>query len=148
MLGATATDFDFVASPLARTVETMAIVRTNMGLEPQSFATDDRLKEQNFGHWEGLTWGELPVLDPEGFVARMTDTWNWTPPGGENYPMVLARVAPWLEGLCRDTIVVSHGNISRTVRGILLGLDPAVIPKLDVPQDKVLRLTPDNAEWL
>ena len=54
----------------------------------------------------------------------------------------------WLEGLCRDTIVVSHGNISRTVRGILLGLDQAVIPKLDVPQDKVLRLTPDNAEWL
>lgn len=148
VLGATATDFDFVASPLARTVETMAIVRTNMGLEPHSFATDDRLKEQNFGHWEGLTWGELPVLDPEGFVARMTDTWNWTPHGGENYPMVLARVAPWLEGLCRDTIVVSHGNISRTVRGILLGLDPAVIPKLDVPQDKVLRLTPDNAEWL
>jgi len=140
--------FDYVASPLERAVETMAIVRANMGLAPHPFKTDDRLKEQNFGHWEGLTWSELPRLDPEGFAARLADTWHWTPRNGENYDMVRARVQPWLDGLERDTVVVSHGNISRTIRGIVLGLDPAVVPKLEVPQDKVLRLTAGRAEWL
>ena len=139
---------DYVASPLSRASETMEIVRTNMGLPARPFALDDRLKEQNFGHWEGLIWGELPTLDPVGLAARMADTWNWTPRGGENYPVVRNRVAAWLATIERDTVVVSHGNISRSVRGILLGLDPALVPKLSVPQDKFLRLTVGSSEWL
>lgn len=140
--------YDFVASPLERATETMEIVRANMGLAERPFALDDRLKEQNFGHWEGLIWRELPVLDPEGFAARHADTWNWTPRGGENYAMVRMRVLAWLNELVRDTVVVSHGNISRSVRGVLLGLDPAVVPKLEVPQDKVLRIAVGKAEWI
>ena len=148
LLGAAKERFDYVASPLERTVETMEIVRANMGLPPRPFETDPRLKEQNFGHWEGLIWSELPKLDPGGYAARLADTWNWTPRDGENYEMVRARVLPWLEAIARDTVVVSHGNISRTIRGIVLGLDRAVIPKLEVPQDKVLRLADGRAEWI
>ena len=148
LLGAAKLDLDYIASPLERTTETMEIARANMGLEPRPFRTDDRLKEQNFGHWEGLTWGELPTLDPEGFKARQIDTWNWQPRGGENYEMVRARIMPWLEDIERDTVVVSHGNISRTVRGILLGLDKTVIPRLEVPQDKFLRIKAGTAEWM
>ena len=148
LLGAAKQELDYVASPLERTTETMEIARANMGLEPRPFRTDDRLKEQNFGHWEGLTWGELPTLDPEGFKARQIDTWNWQPRGGENYEMVRARIMPWLEDIERDTVVVSHGNISRTVRGILLGLDKTVIPRLEVPQDKFLRIKAGTAEWM
>ncbi len=140
--------YDFVASPLERATETMEILRGTMGLGARPFALDDRLREQNFGHWEGLVWGELPVLDPEGLAARQADTWNWLPRGGENYEMVRVRVNAWLEELTRDTVVVSHGNISRAVRGILLGLPPTIVPKLEVPQDKVLRLTGGQAEWL
>jgi broad specificity phosphatase PhoE len=138
----------YVSSPLERTTETMEIVRANMGLPARPFPMDDRLKEQNFGHWEGMIWGELPGLDPEGFAARKADTWNWTPRGGENYEMVRARVLSWLAELKGDTVVVSHGNISRSVRGILLGLDKAVIPKLEVPQDKFLRIAGGQAEWV
>ncbi|WP_144180888.1 histidine phosphatase family protein, partial [Pseudomonas sp. Kh14] len=43
----------FVASPLSRTRETMEIARAEIGLERTGFVTDDRLKEINFGHWEG-----------------------------------------------------------------------------------------------
>jgi broad specificity phosphatase PhoE len=148
VLAARKTTIGYVSSPLERTTETMAIVRANMGLPARPFPMDDRLKEQNFGHWEGQIWSELPKLDPEGFAARKADTWNWTPQGGENYEMVRTRVMSWLAELAGDTVVVSHGNISRTVRGILLGLDKAVIPKLEVPQDKFLRITGGTAEWL
>ena len=148
VLGARKASIGFVASPLERTTETMEIARTNMGLPARPFATDERLKEQNFGHWEGLIWSELPKLDPDGFAARQADTWNWTPCGGENYETVRARVASWLSELRGDTVVVSHGNISRAVRGILLGLDTVVIPKLEVPQDRFLRIAGGKAEWL
>ena len=148
VLGASKSTLDFVASPLARATETMELVRANMGLPARPFALDDRLKEQNFGHWEGMIWGELPALDPEGFAARKADMWGWTPRGGENYEMVRTRVMAWLSDVKRDTVVVSHGNISRSVRGILLGLDKTVVPKLEVPQDKFLRIKSGAAEWV
>ncbi|MEO1066982.1 MAG: histidine phosphatase family protein, partial [Pseudomonadota bacterium] len=38
-------DFDFVASPLSRTRDTMEIVRRAMGLDPMTYAMDERLRE-------------------------------------------------------------------------------------------------------
>lgn len=148
MLGSRQADFDFVASPLLRTAETMQIIRREMGLPLDAFRRDDRLMEQHFGHWEGVVWGDLKHIDPVGFAARLDDTWNWTPRGGESYAMLINRVDAWLKTIKRDTLAVSHGNISRSVRGRLLGLDTKSVPKLDVPQDKVLRLAEGTAEWL
>jgi broad specificity phosphatase PhoE len=148
LLGTRMAKIDYVASPLLRTAETMRIARTAMGLAPDTFRRDDRLKEQHFGHWEGQLWTELPVIDPDGFAARKADTWNWVPRGGESYAVLVLRVRPWLASIKHDTVVVSHGNISRTVRGLVLGLDEKTIPKLEVPQDKVLRLQAGTGEWL
>ena len=50
-------DFDFVASPLGRTRETMELVRAAMGLEPHGYRTDPRLIEVHFGDWQGHTLG-------------------------------------------------------------------------------------------
>lgn len=131
---------DFVASPLSRATETMQIVRRGLGLDEEPFRRDQRLIESNFGHWEGQLWTELPRIDPIGFDARRADTWNWTPRGGENYTMVEERVRAWVASLDRTTVAVSHGNISRSLRGVLLNLDKTAVPKLEVPQDKILRL--------
>ena len=46
--------FDFVASPLGRTRETMELVRAAMGLPPQAYRTDPRLIEVHFGDWQGI----------------------------------------------------------------------------------------------
>lgn len=140
-------EIHFVASPLRRTYDTMTIVRREMGLAPDAFATDDRLKEIHFGHWEGRVWYDLPEEDPEGFAARLADPWGWVPRGGESYEMLSRRVAGWLETLDRPTCVVSHGGVSRVLRGLVLGLAPAEVPKLDVPQDKVLVLRGGRMEW-
>jgi broad specificity phosphatase PhoE len=148
LLGAKIDRFDFVASPLLRTAETMQIIRRELGMPLDTFRRDANLMEQHFGHWEGVVWGDLKRVDPVGFAARQLDTWNWTPRGGESYEMLIERVRPWLGTVTRDTIAVSHGNISRTVRGLLLGLDHKTVPKLEVPQDKVMRLTGAKAEWL
>jgi Histidine phosphatase superfamily (branch 1) len=69
-LGTTANRLQYIASPLSRTSETMRLLRQSMGLPVNEFQTDDRLKEQHFGHWEGQLWSELPRIDPEGFAAK------------------------------------------------------------------------------
>jgi probable phosphoglycerate mutase len=154
LLGRRARMLDYVSSPLSRASETMAIIRRELGLAAEPFRRDDRLKEHHFGHWEGQLWSELPQIDPVGFAERQADTWNWTPRGGENYPMVSVRLSAWLAGIRSDTVAVSHGNVSRTLRGLLLALDTKIVPKLEVPQDRVLRLTKARAsdrfvaEWL
>jgi probable phosphoglycerate mutase len=45
-------------------------------------------------------------------------------------------------------VAVSHGGVSRVVRGHVLGLDWGEIHALDVPQDKILRLRRGEQEWL
>jgi broad specificity phosphatase PhoE len=147
-LGAAAADLDFVSSPQVRASETMQIIRRELGLAVDDFARDDRLKEQHFGHWEGQLYAALPTLDPTGFTARRADPWHWTPNGGESYVMLAERVGTWLGALRRDTIVTSHGNVSRVVRHLVVDIARADVPTLPVPQNKVLRLRDGAADWI
>jgi probable phosphoglycerate mutase len=52
-------DFDFVASPLTRTRETMELVRAEIGLPAKGYRVDARLMEVHFGGWQGFTYAEL-----------------------------------------------------------------------------------------
>jgi broad specificity phosphatase PhoE len=148
LLGDRPASLDYVASPLLRARETMEIVRAELALEPHNYRTDDRLAEIDYGHWQGLLWAELPKADPEGYAARLADTWGWQPTGGESYRMLSDRVALWLEGIERDAVVASHGGVSRVLRGLVLQLASAEIAQLPVPQDKVLLVTSGSVRWL
>ncbi len=139
---------DFVASPLSRTRETMRIVRATLGLPEEDFGVDDRLKELHYGHWEGVLAADLPIVDPEGLAARHKDPFGWCPRGGESYSQLMARTRAWLEGITRTTIVSSHGGVGRVLRGHVLGLEPSIVPQLEMPQDRVLVLTSRGASWL
>jgi broad specificity phosphatase PhoE len=143
------TDFTFVASPLGRCIRTMALVRAGLGLEPDTgFARDDRLKEITFGAWEGKTFEELKTHDADAVATREANKWSFVPPGGESYAMLSQRMRPWLESLDRPTIAVSHGGVSRVVRGLLFGLEDDEIPRLDVPQDKIYLVQDGQGFWL
>ena len=61
---------DFIASPLGRTRETMAIIRAAIGLPADGVRYDERLREMNYGHWEGQLAADLPKTDPEGVAER------------------------------------------------------------------------------
>jgi broad specificity phosphatase PhoE len=133
-------DIDFVASPLLRTVETMDIVRRQLDLPVKAYPTDARLKEIAFGIWEGKTWRDVDVFVDANGVRRSDDTYHWHPEGGESYAELAARVSGWLDTMTRDTIVVTHGGVTRVLRGRVLGLSPVQIAELPVPQDKILVL--------
>jgi probable phosphoglycerate mutase len=147
-LGGTAASLDYVASPLSRARETMEIVRGELGLPPLGYGTDDRLREIHYGHWEGRLWLDLPQTDPEGHAARAADPWNWQPAGGESYRQLSERVASWLAEMTNDAVVVSHGGVSKVLRGLVLQLGATEIAALEVPQDKVLRVTAGSVGWV
>jgi broad specificity phosphatase PhoE len=116
-------DFTFLSSPLSRARETMEILRTGLGLPCAGYATDDRLRELSFGHWEGLTYKEVRVLDRSVLAVRERDKWNFTPPDGESYAQLLVRVREWQAAVTGDVIVTAHGGVAR-VLSVLFGVRP------------------------
>jgi probable phosphoglycerate mutase len=142
--------FDFVASPLRRTRETMEIVRAAMGLDPKAYRTDPRLRELHFGDWQGFTYAELESRDPGSSTRRAKDKWNFTPPGAsaESYQMLLERFRPFLEELARPTVCVTHGGIVRVLFRLLEDVPERAAARISVPQDKVLKLEDGRLSWL
>ncbi|MFN0217958.1 MAG: histidine phosphatase family protein [Hyphomicrobium sp.] len=139
---------DFVASPLVRAVETMRIVRAELGLDPDGFRTDPELRELHYGHWEGQLASDLAVSDSKGVNDKARDPYRWRPRGGESYADLQHRVSRWIASVDRDAVVVSHGGVSRVARGAVLGVDPRQTPFLDAPQDRIMILTAGGADWL
>jgi len=116
-------DFDYVASPLRRARETMELLRATLGLDPHSYAIDDRLMEIAYGEWEGLTLPEIDARMPGMLAQREQDKWDFAPPGGESYRSLTDRVSEWYEGLTQDTAVAAHGGGVRALMA-LFGLLP------------------------
>jgi probable phosphoglycerate mutase len=143
-------DFDFVASPLKRTRETMELIRAGMGLPEQGYSVDARLMEVHFGDWQGFTHAELEERQPGSTKARFSDKWRFLAPGpgGESYQMLLDRVRPWYEALARPTICVTHGGVLRILFRLVEDLPVAEVAEMEIVQDRVLRLEDSRLEWL
>lgn len=139
---------DFVSSPLGRARETMEILRSALGLAPDAYTLDDRVKELSYGSWEGQLQADLPALDPDAWAQRSKDPYRWRPADGESYADLMVRTVDWISGVTRDTVVAAHGGVMRTLQAHVCGLDPDRVPVLDAPQDKVLVLRDGGMSWL
>jgi len=142
--------FDFVASPMKRTRETMERIRAAMKLDPDAYRTDPHLVEVNFGDWQGFTFAELETRYPGASRTRALDKWNFRPPGegAESYQMLLERVKPWFDALEHKTICVTHGGVMRTLFRFVLDMAEDEAANVEIPQDRVLRLQGERLEWL
>lgn len=127
----------FVSSPMARTLETMRILRTALDLPMNSFATDVRLVELSFGEWEGKTWPQLRRSDFDSVRKRDEDPWHFAPPGGESYHDVSLRLEAALAEVPPDSIIVTHGGVIRTALNVFAGMAPQDAVHLPVRQGAV-----------
>jgi broad specificity phosphatase PhoE len=112
----------FVASPLGRARSTMELVRGVLKLPVGGYAIDDRLREIGYGSWEGSTLAQMQASDPAVFAAREVDKWTVSPPGGESYLQVQARMRDWYNQLMADTVAVAHGGTARALM-VALGIE-------------------------
>lgn len=138
----------WVASPLSRTVETAQLARRAVGLDEDGFLREDRLKELSFGRWEGLTWKDVRQSDPQRAALREKDKWNTEPPEGESYKRLSARLAPWLQSVKGDWIVVAHGGVARVLLHDLSKVDPHEAAEIDIWQGRVLVLQQGQFKWV
>ena len=135
---------------MRRTRETMERLRAAMKLDPLAYRTEPLLVELSFGDWQGFTFAELEARDPGSTRQRSLDKWNFQPPGegAESYQMLLERVKPWFDALDRDTVCVTHGGVVRALFRFVLGMPTREAVRMDVPQDRLLRLQGRSLEWL
>jgi broad specificity phosphatase PhoE/ribonuclease HI len=87
------------SSPLRRAFDTASLVASVLGLEVR---VDERLRETDFGDWEGLTFGEIQERDGGALSAWLGDQAT-APPGGESFAATTRRVRQ-----ARDAITATH----------------------------------------
>lgn len=113
--------FDTIyASDLQRAIETARIIAKPHRLEVQ---IDRRIREFDFGEWEGLTWPEIVERWPEFREHGATAAKLYQPEGGERFDDVCVRVESFLEDLRRTprehVLVVTHAGVLHAVLEVL-----------------------------
>jgi probable phosphoglycerate mutase len=140
--------WDFVASPLSRTRDTMELMRTAMRLDPATYRLDVRLKELTFGSWERSTWDEVKRMDAAGAAQREANKWSFCPPGGESYAMLSERIAGWLADVSQPTVAVTHGGVARVLMGLIAGVGQTDLPQKDIKQGRALMFEGGKVRWI
>jgi probable phosphoglycerate mutase len=140
--------FDFVASPLTRTRQTMEIMRTAMGIDPRGYRTDERLVEVSFGDWEGFTLKELKATQRDRVSERNLNKWDFIPPGddAESYEIMSWRSASWLNSVDKPTVCVTHGGVIRSLFKMIGDVPKHEAAEGEIWQDRILKI--DTAERL
>lgn len=111
-------------SDLCRAWETAKTISINFS--KLVIVKDARLREMNFGEWEGLTWSEIREKDPS--VVE-----NWSnylaekgPPGGENLFRFSNRIRNFSDEIIKShpnetILLVAHGGTMMVLICLLLG---------------------------
>lgn len=109
-------------SPRLRARQTAAL----LGLENPT--VDERLAEQNWGSWEGLTRAEMLARDGEDAFERAGARrgLEFRPPGGESTGELQARVQSFIAVVAKfpdDVVAVTHMGVLRTAYALATGWD-------------------------
>jgi len=128
---------EIIASPIGRARRTAEIIAECLGrTAPLSF--DERLREISIGSWDGLDRREIKTRMGKGFAEF---EWYFQTPDGESYDLFAGRIAAWLREVGDGPVIaVSHGVVTRVLRGLYAGLARADALRLSVPQDRIFRL--------
>lgn len=91
---------------------------------------EQRLREMNFGAWQGKTYAELQTEDPLRLAAWEADFESHSPPGGETLLDFADRVGQAYAAIVaaypgQSVIVVAHGGPLQMLLTQALGLPPA-----------------------
>jgi len=113
---------------------------------------DPRLREMDFGAWDGLTYEQIQARDAEALAAWQSDPLRISPPGGETLAQVAARAGSVLDDVVRihqkqTVLLVSHGGLLRLLLSLAMGLDPQALWRfrLDIASISELHLYPGDA---
>lgn len=114
-----------ISSDLRRARETASAIVPPHRLAP---SLEPRLRELNFGAWEGWTYGEIQERDAAAFQSWQADPIGHGPPGGESLAELADRVGDfWGEIVAsspddRSLLIVAHRGSLRVMMCLALGV--------------------------
>jgi alpha-ribazole phosphatase len=114
------------ASDLRRAWDTAQAIAAAGGLAVQP---EPRLREIDFGAWEGLTYAQIVQRYPEAVAAWQADPSGVAPPQGEALGDLVARVRAALDALIQrhpeeTALLVAHGGVLQVLLCLAFDLDP------------------------
>lgn len=118
-----------LTSPLVRASETADILARGHGVMAEA---EPRLKELDYGAWEGHTLEEINTLFPGEYEKYDRDPAHHEVGGGESGTEVAARLWPVIDELVewaekakgeRTCVVVGHSSTNRILLAMLLGVE-------------------------
>jgi alpha-ribazole phosphatase len=133
------------SSDLRRARETAEPIGQRWDVAP---AIDARLREMNFGEWDGRFWNALEREDPDR-LKRWMESWvTERVPGGESFTLLSERVRDWyarcLANPAEEIVVVAHAG---SLRALLCHLLEVPLSKaFEFPVDRLRISTVEIAE--
>lgn len=128
-----------LSSDLARAADSADLLATAWDIEVSG--RDPRLREMDFGHWDGLSFGDIRRRDAGLFDHWKDRWWRQPAPGGESMVDVARRARGWLEEQLQEgpetVVAVAHGGSIRTLLAHLLGMDGEKVFKLHLDHGRV-----------
>lgn len=142
-----------VCSDLRRARESADIIASSISLEPTN---DARLREMNFGEWDGREWSELQRSDGDR-LGRWMENWRHaSPPAGESVDEIVGRVSECLRDIrerfqtddnqeAQTVVVVAHAGSIRAALCLLREVPVDQMFDIDVPHATAIAFEP--AAW-
>ncbi len=134
-----------LSSPMLRALETAALA----GLRDPEI--DPRLREMDWGNWEGKTLDSLRHADPSAMATNEAAGLDFRPADGESPREVRCRFLDLVRDLAadgRNTIAVTHRGVMRAALSATTGWDFTGAPPVRMPRYGLLMLTVDDNAML
>ena len=134
------------SSPLKRAFGTASIINQVHDIQ---IMTDEKLKEQNFGEWEDLTYCEITEKYPEECLNWKKDWMNYCIKGGESPALVYQRVSGFVDTIAQvhkkgTVLIVTHLGCIRIILAHLLGMNMEGFWRFKADNGSVSRLAIDD----
>lgn len=111
------------SSPLARAKQTAKIIAKELG--GKKIFIEEKLKERNFGLWEGKTRKEVEQIFPKSISRWLADPYKETPAKGESFFDLEKRLVPFAKKIKKQKqekiIIVTHAGVIKVLPILLLG---------------------------
>jgi broad specificity phosphatase PhoE len=126
-----------LSSPFTRALTTAELATANLGIRVR---TDERLRERDFGAFDGMTGAGIRDQFPDEAKRRdLLGKFYYRPPGGESWADVALRIRSVLatEGLrydCERLMIVAHQAVIMVVRYVLEELTEQELLEVDKEQ--------------
>lgn len=109
---------------------------------------DDRMRELDFGQWEGVAWRDIPRAQTDAWTR---DVWNSSAPGGESYSAMHARVsAAWeamLAGSHDRLALIGHAGPLRALITIALELPAEAFVRIHIDYGRMAKISDATGGW-